>query len=459
LIAGLVLFAFGALIAGISAKALVGPDVVIEVDSRMTHVRPGWWQGGRQVQTRSFDSLVGIVRQPFLSFTEALEIPGVEDIRLKLADGSSLFLCTTDVGKKSSEVAGLLTKALDKPSVTSVKAATPSPAPEGPAESKTQPTPSGKPPWNPNQFIWMAFLFSFAASGILAGLNWRRLGRPGRTWPTILLSVAGLVALLATLVPLPVSVGLSVLIAVLFNIGVGALLTYLQRPAYQEWVAAYGKLTAEESGCLIPAVVALGTLAVVIAFVLPPLHGIGLMALAVYSVLIVRLVSWIRSPQSAFARLDRNRKIAVGLGTVVLLFASLCVVGGVVAFGFVYLGGEPENLVVEAEYPSTVQMGDSFDLILSMQNTGDSAMIIGDIYLDEPFGGSILDGAIVERTDPPMEKDYTRSGIKSFHHDQVIFQGKVVKRSSIYRQLRWGSLVAPWLCIQETELVVEMSPS
>jgi hypothetical protein len=46
-------------------------------------------------------------------------------------------------------------------------------------------------------FIGMAFLFTFAASGILAGLNWRRLGKPRQMWPTILLCVVGLVALLA----------------------------------------------------------------------------------------------------------------------------------------------------------------------------------------------------------------------------------------------------------------------
>jgi len=45
----------------------------------------------------------------------------------------------------------------------------------GEAARREAPLPSpGMSPWNPTGFIWMAAFCSFAASGILAGLNWQR---------------------------------------------------------------------------------------------------------------------------------------------------------------------------------------------------------------------------------------------------------------------------------------------
>lgn len=53
--------------------------------------------------------------------------------------------------------------------------------------------PLGKPPWKPMDFLWVAIIFSFGATAILIGLNWQRLGKPQRTWPTIILSFVGLI--------------------------------------------------------------------------------------------------------------------------------------------------------------------------------------------------------------------------------------------------------------------------
>ncbi|NIS79510.1 MAG: tetratricopeptide repeat protein [Anaerolineales bacterium] len=133
---------------------------------------------------------------------------------------------------------------------------------EEPVVSQTPPTPSEKPPWNPTLFTGMAFLFSFAASGILAGINWRRLGKPERTWSTIFLSLAGMAAFLAALTFLPISEDLAELVGYGINIGIGGLLTYLQLPAHKEWTATYGETTMKESGYLIP--IAVGILTVVV---------------------------------------------------------------------------------------------------------------------------------------------------------------------------------------------------
>jgi tetratricopeptide (TPR) repeat protein len=130
--------------------------------------------------------------------------------------------------------------------------------------------PSGKPPWNPRIFTAMAFLFSFGASGILAGINWRRLGKPQWMWPTILLSVVGLMGFLVALALLPVLEGLSELVGYGINIGVGVLLTSLQTSAYKGWEATYGESSTKGSGWLIPIVVGIGTIAVVVGLSVCP---------------------------------------------------------------------------------------------------------------------------------------------------------------------------------------------
>ena len=55
--------------------------------------------------------------------------------------------------------------------------------------------PVGKAPWNPSVFWPLAIFCGFGAAGVLAGLNYRRMGRPELTWPTIGVSVAAFVGL------------------------------------------------------------------------------------------------------------------------------------------------------------------------------------------------------------------------------------------------------------------------
>jgi hypothetical protein len=87
-------------------------------------------------------------------------------------------------------------------------------------------------------------------------------------------------------------------------------------------------------------------------------------------------------------------------------------------------GGEPEGLSAEYSMPGLVTKGETFELVINLTNTGNADILISDIDLDEAFGGSILDGAIVLSTEPPMQKDYSLSGIKTFKYDRTLIPGE-----------------------------------
>ncbi|MDK1030079.1 MAG: hypothetical protein QGM50_11800 [Anaerolineae bacterium] len=134
--------------------------------------------------------------------------------------------------------------------------------------------------------------------------------------------------------------------------------------------------------------------------------------------------------------MSRNKKIAIGCGIASLVITCVCVLISFVFYNQILR--EPENLTVEAEYPSTVQVGDAFELILNVHNTGDTSFTVGDIDLDIAFSDSILDGAIVERMDPPMEKDFSISGMKTFHYNRAIPPGESQKVTFYLRATEVG---------------------
>lgn len=92
-----------------------------------------------------------------------------------------------------------------------------------------------------------------------------------------------------------------------------------------------------------------------------------------------------------------------------------------------YYGREPEGLSVSYSVPSSVNLNDEFDLTLTLTNTGNEAITIDEIDLDEAFGDSILDGCIVIETDPFMEKDYSIEGIKSFKLNRKLAPGETLE--------------------------------
>lgn len=108
------------------------------------------------------------------------------------------------------------------------------------------------------------------------------------------------------------------------------------------------------------------------------------------------------------------------LAAVVICCLLSC--AGVVGF-VLYFGRAPENFTAEYSMPSVVTRGEEFDLVISMTNTGTEPIQVGDIDLDESFGGSILDGSIVLSTEPDMERDYSLSGIKTFKYDRLLRPG------------------------------------
>ncbi len=112
--------------------------------------------------------------------------------------------------------------------------------------------PIGCPPWNPIHFVWLASIFSFAASGILAALNWRRLNRPKRTWPTLALTLGALFFLVGLFSWLVNVNTLFLFSAYGFNLGLAGVLAAWQAPGYQNWAAAHGKPGFRKSGLLIP---------------------------------------------------------------------------------------------------------------------------------------------------------------------------------------------------------------
>jgi hypothetical protein len=120
-----------------------------------------------------------------------------------------------------------------------------------------------------------------------------------------------------------------------------------------------------------------------------------------------------------------GRYALYGCGALLALSVCGCIIFAIGSLGLLtYFGQEPENLVVEHSIPFRVEQGEVFDFSLTLTNTGDTEMTIGDIDLDETLGGSILDGTMVIGTNPPMERDFSIPGIKSFHYNRIIAPGE-----------------------------------
>ncbi|MBN2536157.1 MAG: tetratricopeptide repeat protein [Spirochaetales bacterium] len=134
------------------------------------------------------------------------------------------------------------------------------------ADTTLSPSPPGKIPWNPKVFIVMSILFSFGASGILAGINWRRLGKPALTWPTIIFSQSGLIVFIIILSFLPPNLNETIarLVGYGINIAIGRWLAGWQESAYKEWTSQYGEPKPGKAGFLIPLVSGIASIALVL---------------------------------------------------------------------------------------------------------------------------------------------------------------------------------------------------
>lgn len=129
-------------------------------------------------------------------------------------------------------------------------------------------------------------------------------------------------------------------------------------------------------------------------------------------------------PVAAPARRSTATYVAWTCGIALAVVVCLCLVMAALSVGLIaYITPDPKGLAVESSLPFAVKQGETFELVLHLSNTGSQPFTVGDIDLDQAMGGSILDGAIVLNTDPPMERDYSIPGIKTFHYDRPIAPG------------------------------------
>lgn len=114
------------------------------------------------------------------------------------------------------------------------------PNPFSTPEAESFAAPTGKPPWSPRAIGFIGFFFSFLAGGILAGLNYERLGHPEKKIATIAISVVGFVGFMVAVALLPEGSFLD-RISNWVNIGVAIGLGQLQKTEYERHVANGGE--------------------------------------------------------------------------------------------------------------------------------------------------------------------------------------------------------------------------
>lgn len=122
--------------------------------------------------------------------------------------------------------------------------------------------PSTKPPWNPSVFYPLAILCGVAAVGILAGINYRRLGKPNLRWPTISTSVLIFVAVIVGIRVTDTSIEVVMWLPWLVNLLAALVLERLQRAHYKRWKES--ATIAKGAGWGVPVVVGLGGIAVIV---------------------------------------------------------------------------------------------------------------------------------------------------------------------------------------------------
>jgi len=118
-----------------------------------------------------------------------------------------------------------------------------------------------KAPWGWGTLLIAAFLGGFGAVGIIAGLNWRRMGFDKFMWPTI---IGAMIAFVLQLVVIA-SAGFDPLVNILGLFAVWWGLVLWQRPYYQTWKEINRE--AQRAGWQIPVV------AVVVSFALGLVGG------------------------------------------------------------------------------------------------------------------------------------------------------------------------------------------
>ncbi len=120
-----------------------------------------------------------------------------------------------------------------------------------------------KSPWGWWTLLTVTIFSGFAAGGIIAGINWRRMGKQGLMWPTIIVSI---VAFILFIYFMPETVGNATASSI--SIVPVAGLWLWQKGYYRTWKESHPE--AQRAGWQIPTATALGAIVVVVAIVLTP---------------------------------------------------------------------------------------------------------------------------------------------------------------------------------------------
>ncbi len=130
---------------------------------------------------------------------------------------------------------------------------------EEPLESKTdeamEATPAGRAPWGWGTLLIVSLLGGLGAAGIIAGLNWRRMGFYRLMWPTIIISI-----IIFFILTVAISATTSNLLVNIVSLAAVWGLVLWQRPYYQIWKQINPE--AQRAGWQIPMVTVIVPLAV-----------------------------------------------------------------------------------------------------------------------------------------------------------------------------------------------------
>ena len=145
--------------------------------------------------------------------------------------------------------------------------------------------------------------------------------------------------------------------------------------------------------------------------------------------------------------MSKSKKTAVGciIGSIMLVCACgiviltlVCAVAGYFAYTF----RNTDTLGIEVDYPKTVQVGDSFELTLTLNNKGEADIRVQDIDLSPAVNGnidSILAGATVTRTEPAMESyEVSLVKMRDYHYDRVMKPGETQQVIFYFQAVKAG---------------------
>jgi len=143
--------------------------------------------------------------------------------------------------------------------------------------------PRTKSPWNPSIFYLLTFFGGFGAAGIVAGINYKRLGKPELKWRTIGISLVAFVGYIA----ITSFYGVDELIVYLCNFIPTIILERMQRPHYKKWKEQI--TLAGRSGWGVPAIVTISSIAIILVVVF--IVGIAITPWSISDIGYVRLIS------------------------------------------------------------------------------------------------------------------------------------------------------------------------